>query len=373
MKKKVFTSLGLMSGTSMDGVDLSLIRSDGNDEFLSILDDYCEFDETLRKNLINLREKIVLVEDLVKYSNELNFLERQITLFHAKIVEKVIEDYNDKIDLIGFHGQTIFHKPDKKVSRQLGDGKLLSQILKKIVISNFREKDINNDGQGAPLTPIFHKLLSNIILKKFKTNTELNFLNIGGISNLTHVGNNFFAFDIGPGNCLIDEWVRKNSKNKYDKNGYFADIGKIDKFILNQAIDNFNINSYDKSLDVNDFDLSFARGLDLYNGCATITNFSAYLISEGIKTVNKKNSDNFFLVCGGGRKNKKLIEDINEYLAEIKIKLKNIDDYGFNGDFIESQAFAYLDIRSFLKLPITFPKTTRCKSPSSGGTIYKNF
>ena len=374
MKKKLFTAIGLMSGTSIDGVDLSLIKSDGNNEFVSILDNYCEYEGKLREKIISLRKKINLPEDLKKYSNDLNDLEREITLFHSKLIIETIKNYKEEIDLIGFHGQTIFHNPEQKITKQLGDGNLLSQLTKKIVINNFRSKDIQNGGQGAPLAPIFHKLISKMINEKYRINFPINFLNIGGITNITHVGNRLYACDVGPGNSLIDEWIRKNSKNNYDDGGKFAYQGKIDELILNQAIENFKIETYDRSLDVNDFDLSFIRGLGIEDGSATITNFTAYLISKGIEYVIKKNKDKgTYFLCGGGRKNKKLIEDINNHLNDKEIKLENIDEYGFDGDFIESQTFAYLAIRSFLELPISFPETTRCNSPTIGGTINKNF
>ena len=376
MKKKVFTAIGLMSGTSMDGVDLSLIKSDGNNEFISILDNYCEFEEKLRENLVSLRKKIHSLDDLNKHTEELNDLEREITLFHSKIIDEIIKNYDGNIDLIGFHGQTIFHNPEKKISKQLGDGKLLSQLTKKIVINNFRDEDLKNGGQGAPLTPIFHKLISGIINQKYSIDFPINFINIGGITNMTQITkSNLYACDIGPGNCLIDEWIRKKSKKKFDENGSISSIGKINNLILNQAIDNFSIKSYDQSLDVNDFDISFVRGLELEDGSATLNNFSAYLISKGIEYVIKKtkNAEGTYLVCGGGRKNKKLIENIDKYLKDKKIQLKNIDAYGFNGDFIESQAFGYLAIRSYLQLPISFPETTRCKNPTTGGALNKNF
>ena len=247
---------------------------------------------------------------------------------------------------------------------------------------DFRQNDLKNGGQGAPLTPVFHNLLANIIFEKHKDKFP-NFLNIGGISNITNtvkdndnLKTNIQAFDIGPGNCLIDEWIRNNSNKKFDEDGLIAKSGKIDKLILNQAIDNFHFKSYKESLDVKDFDISFVRGLSLEDGCATLTNFTAYIISEGIKfsiEKNKSNTNNY-LICGGGRKNTFLIKYIADYLANIKnISLNSIDKYDYNGDFVESQAFGFLAIRTYLNLPITFPDTTGCKKPCIGGKIVKNF
>tara|TARA_B100001063_G_scaffold187563_1_gene177843 strand:- start:384 stop:1526 length:1143 start_codon:yes stop_codon:yes gene_type:complete len=378
---KIYTALGLMSGTSMDGVDASIIKSDGADQFTNIYDEYYEFDTKIYKNLIELRKLIFTHEHLNNFSKEINDLERELTLFHNTIINEISSKYNGNIDIIGFHGQTIFHNPQKQITRQLGDGNLLSQLSKKIVIYDFRKNDLLNKGQGAPLTPIYHYLLSDNIRKKF--NDKFSFINIGGISNITIIkeytdssNKKIEAFDIGPGNCLIDEWIRKNSNLKYDKDGLIGQSGKINRLILNHAIDNFNILSYEQSLDVKDFDTNFAKGLSLEDGCATVTNFTAYLISEGLKSLNRKNKKMFnkYLMCGGGRKNKFLVSLINQYLEnENNIILKQIDDYNFNGDFIESQAFGYLAIRSYLGLPISFPSTTRCQSPSTGGIIAKNF
>ena len=151
MKKKVFNSLGLMTGTSMDGVDLSLIKSDGYNQFTCVLDKYIEFDGVLRESLINIREKLDNIDDLDRFSDEINEIEKKITLFHAEIIKNTFNDNEVEIDLIGFHGQTVFHKPEKKISKQLGDAKLLSQLTKKIVVNNFRQQDLLNGGQGAPL------------------------------------------------------------------------------------------------------------------------------------------------------------------------------------------------------------------------------
>ena len=381
MKKKIFAALGIMTGTSLDGVDLSLIKSDGINEFEAILDDYFEFNKNIQKKTEKLRDQISNIDDLDTYSKDLNQLEREITIFIGEIINEFIEKNTLEIDLIGFHGQTIFHDSSKKISIQLGNGNLLSSITKKIVINNFRQKDLLNGGQGAPLAPIYHKLISTIINKKHKIEFPINIINIGGITNITKIINNevdisknIFAFDIGPGNCLIDGWIKKNSSKRFDRNGEFAKSGNIDKLILNQAIDNFSGNNFDTSLDVKNFDFSFAKGLSIEDGCATITKFTAYLIAEGVNFVNHicNRNSKYNLICGGGRKNDYLIDCIRENLSKDLI-LEKIDTYGFDGDYIESQAFAYLAIRSYLGLPISFPNTTKCNEPTSGGEINKNF
>ena len=385
--EKNYTALGLMSGTSMDGVDASTIFSDGNTGVVtSIKNQYFEYDKDLYQKLTNLRDKITNSKDLKNLFDDLNSIEKEITLFHAKIVNEMIQSHSKfEIDLVGFHGQTIFHNAEEKTSVQLGDGKLLSQLIKKKVVYNFRQNDLKNGGQGAPLTPIFHQnLLRNINLEWWPVVA----LNIGGISNATSVSRVYpsnltddnkdyklFAEDIGPGNCLIDEWIRKNSKYRYDKDGLIAKSGKVNELIFNQAVENFLHldSSKNKSLDVKDFDISFVRGLSLEDGAATLTHFTARLIGSGLINFMMKSyaprmevlSKATCLVCGGGRKNKLLIDILKKNL-NIK-ELLSIDEHGIDGDFIESQAFAYLAIRSFLKKPITFPETTGATRPISGG------
>ena len=377
-----YTALGLMSGTSMDGVDVSIIKSDGNREYSSILDKYFEYDDELIQKLIKIRDKLNSSGELDTNKEEINSIEKDITLFNAKAVNETLATSETKIDLIGFHGQTIFHDPSKKITKQLGDGKLLSQLTKIKVVYNFRQNDLKNGGQGAPLTPIFHNALANKINKKFNLEFPINILNIGGIANITSTVDdkdlckisNIYACDIGPGNCLIDKWIRKNSNNKYDNEGSLAESGKTDELILNQALDNFDVYPYyDKSLDVKDFDIFFAKGLSLENGVSTITDFTAKLISSGINYVHdvKQSSMSRWLVCGGGRKNKYLLKSIKNNFE--KLYIDPIEKYEVDGDFIESQAFAYLAIRSIEGMPISFPSTTRCKKPLTGGVIVKNF
>ena len=379
---KIYTAMGLMSGTSLDGVDVSIIKSDGDREFSSILDSYFEYDQDLIEKILKIREKITNPEGLNRYLDEIKSLEREITLFHVKAVNETLQMSKSNVDLIGFHGQTIFHDPEKKITKQLGDGRLLSQLIKKKVVYNFRQNDLKNGGQGAPLTPIFHNTLANKLNEKFNLKFPINILNIGGISNITctvdwkdsECKNKILAYDIGPGNCLIDEWIRKNSKKKYDKDGFLASSGKTDKLIFNQALENFTENSsYKKSLDVNDFDVFFAKGLSLENGAATITDFTAKLIADGMNYAHGKDHPNIYkwLVCGGGRKNKYLLQSIKNNFE--KISIDPIDQYEINGDFVESQAFAFLAIRSLEGMPISFPSTTRCKDSITGGVIVENF
>ena len=183
--EKIYTALGLMSGTSLDGIDVSIIESDGIREYSSILDMYFEYDSKIIKKILEIRDKIVTIEDLNSNSLKINSLEKDITLFHAEAVKETIIKSKSTIDMIGFHGQTIFHNPQKKITKQLGDGNLLSQLTKKKVIYNFRQNDLENGGQGAPLAPIFHNALANKINKKFNLEFPINILNIGGISNIT--------------------------------------------------------------------------------------------------------------------------------------------------------------------------------------------
>ena len=381
---KSYYSLGLMSGTSMDGVDASIIQTDCGSMYEVILDKYYKYDDDLLNDLTSLRAKINSPEDLKIFFSEIKLLEKKITLFHAEVANKIMKEVEVKIDFIGFHGQTIYHNSDKKISKQLGDGNLLSQLTKKTVIYDFRQNDIKNGGQGAPLTPVFHSMLEY----KFKLAPSI-ILNIGGIVNATTFWEtgSFLATDIGPGMCLIDKWIRLNTKKKYDENGALAALGKI-SMNLDFELDTFFHSenkdlkkNYIKSFDINDFDIAFVRGLSLEDGAATLTEYTAKIIFHYflyiIEITKKKiNYAPIIILCGGGRKNTFLVERLKKEIATNFANsnaVKMIDDYGIDGDFVESQAFAYLAVCSYLKLPITFPNTTGCKKPSTGGVIIKNF
>ena len=378
---KSYYSLGLMSGTSMDGVDASIIQTDGKSKYKAILDKYFEYPKDIFKDLTTLRDKIKSSKDLKRFEKQIKSIEKEITLFHAKAANEIIKKNKVNVDFIGFHGQTIFHSPKAKITKQLGDGELLSALTKKKVVYDFRQNDLKNGGQGAPLTPIFHGLIAF----KHKLIPPNIFINIGGIANMTYlgsqiteeggsVGTEWSAHDLCLGNCLIDQWIRTRSKKNFDKDGKIALSGKINKAVLTHALNNYYESELfwglqNKSMDPRDFDLFFARGLSLEDGAATLTEYTADILAKSLDEYSKS-FDSKIILTGGGRKNKFLIKRLREK-SHYAVLL--IDDYGIDGDFVESQAFAYLAIRSYLKLPISFPETTGCIKPSTGGIIIKNY
>ncbi len=361
-----FIALGLMSGTSLDGIDASIIKSDGENNLDIIDNKYFNYPEEFRKRLssfiLNINNKADVEDNISTYKS----LDRDLTLYHSKISKKIISENNLNIQLIGFHGQTIIHKPKDGYSIQMGDANLLSQELKEKVIFNFRANDIKNGGEGAPLTPVYHELL----IKKFKINNPTLILNIGGISNYTYCFKNILAAkDIGPGNVLIDEYLKKTKGINYDRNGNIASSGNINKDVINQFYEHEFYNTQEKhSFDRKEFDFSFVKGLEFEDAVATLTYFTALIISQNIK----KNFDNEIeiILCGGGRKNITLVNHIKKLL---KFKIKLIDEFSIDGDFIESQAFAYLSIRSYLNKIISYPTTTNVLNPVTGGEIKINY
>ncbi len=362
--EKNLSALGFMSGTSGDGVDCSIIKSNGKDTINIKYNRFDPYPINLSKKIHRLKECILEKRDLLKYSSAIKELEEEITNFHINIAIRVNEEID--YDLIGFHGHTIYHNSDEKISKQIGIGTNLSKATNKTVIYDFRQSDIKNGGEGAPLSPIYHLALIKSLFNENSIKVPSSILNIGGIANITEIDKDFkiTSSDIGPGNCLIDKWIRKNSDKLFDNNGNFAKKGKIDKFIFDQYLDNFYYSrvNYKRSLDTNDFDISFAKGLSLENGATTLTEITSELLS-------KKLGNNDIYICGGGRKNEFLIDSLKN---KVKNKIIDIDDLNIDGDYIESQAFALLAIRSYLGLPISFPSTTNCKAPTIGGIIVKN-
>ena len=364
---KNFYSLGLMSGTSMDGIDASIIKSDG-EQFIEIIDDlYLKYNDQLK---LKLKQAVDLCTSKDKFnllSKSINEIEKEITLSHIEACNLIIgRNNNINVNLIGFHGQTILHKPDEGYSIQIGDSKLLLKNTKKTVVSNFRTNDILNGGQGAPLAPIYHHLL----LKKNNLNLPSAIINIGGISNITYVGkdNKILSYDTGPGNILIDKWVSSKTKKDYDEDGLIAKSGKINEDKLKKLLNKpYYKKKIPKSLDIKDFDIKDLNNMSIEDGSATLSMLTVESICKAVNSLDK-NIDTI-LFCGGGRKNNFIMSNIKK---KIKAKVSLIDEFGVNGDFVESQTFAYLAIRSYLKKFITFPNTSGVKKPCLGGVLFKN-
>ena len=332
---KIYTALGLMSGTSMDGVDASIIQSDGKSNYKAILDRYFEYPKNIYNNLTTLRDKIRSSKDLKKHQKQIKSVEKEITIFHAESVNKILKKTTANVDFIGFHGQTIFHNGEEKITRQLGDGKLLSKLTKRKVVYDFRQNDLKKGGQGAPLTPIFHKLL----VEQNKIKTPVIILNIGGITNYTLVYKDIippiyttsnwknkkktkqhclFSGDTGPGNCLIDQWIREHSDNAFDKDGKIALSGKINKKIVRNALVwTHEKNSYDVK-DFNDVFYDFQK-LSLKDGAASLAEYTAETILNYLNFIFKNrfwNKNLHFLISGGGRKNNFLVNRIKNKIKK---------------------------------------------------------
>ena len=367
INKKRYIVLGIMSGTSMDGLDCSVIETDGHDYNNILLEQTFNYSfkyikelkkiikylpETKNKQLIYSKKKEIIVNnELIKIIK--NFL-------------KISENNKININLIGFSGQTIYHNPVEKYSLQLGSGKLIHKKTKIPTVSNFRENDLKNNGQGAPIGSFYHEH----ILKKIKGYNAI--INIGGVSNITYIyKKKLLSYDICQGNALIDDLCYHFFKKNYDLNGCIAKKGEIIKEILNKYKKNdFFLKKYPKSLDRNYFNayLKILKKQDPYNAVKTASMMTVIGIIENIKLINL-NFDSIVLT-GGGRNNLFIFNKIKERIKNLNIKVSKIDSYGLDGDMIESQMFGYIAVRSIKKLPLSLPTTTGVLKPTSGGRLF---
>ena len=360
---KIFYAIGAMSGTSADGIDISLIRTDGLNYFRPIESLSISFDSSLQKEILHFSRTFKNKKNHFKLIE----IEKIITEKYILAIKQILAKSKLKsshISILGLHGQTVFHDPKNRISLQLINASKIAKYFNIKTISDFRENDINNGGEGAPLVPVFHKLL----MKYLKVSLPSIFINIGGISNITFLSkkNELIAFDSGPGMCLLDDYVEQNSNRKFDKGGKYSSIGNINYKILKKVMsDKYFKIKYPKSIDRNYFKLKDFKNLNFHDACATISMFTVKAIISGINKINKKYESIY--IMGGGSKN----FFIHKELSKITQKdVKSINIKGLKDLYIESQAFAYLAARSITGLPISYPKTTGVKKPASGG---KNF
>jgi len=354
---KPLWALGLMSGTSADGIDGALVQTDG-ERILSFGSTY------FKPYSKGLRDRI-----LKAYGHppgpEIASLERELTEQHAKVVHTFLKNA-PKVDLIGFHGQTLFHNPPRLQgeigeTHIIGGGPLLASLTNLPVVDQFRLNDIAHGGQGAPFVPVFHQALAKDLPK------PLVVLNIGGVANITWIGKELLAFDTGPGNGLMDDWIRKYTDLLWDEEGKIAVTGQVNEEILQKWLMHpYFHQKPPKSLDRNTFKdcLTDISEISFENGVATLTAFTAASIEKAWSYFPEK--PRLLLVAGGGAYNSTLLTMIED---RVKCPLMKASDKGWNADALEAQAFGFLAVRSLRSLPLSFPGTTGVPYPLTGGRV----
>lgn len=349
-KTNIFQVIGCMSGTSVDGVDLALLETDGKDHIVPL--DFSGFDYTAKE-----RETIKAAFGLSD-PNDPKVIAASNAVTSAHI--RAIKEFGHPADLIGFHGQTIFHAPQDGVTVQIGDATRLAAETGIKVIHDFRSADVAAGGEGAPLLPLYHAARLHD-----KANPSA-ILNIGGVANVTWIhGTDILAFDTGPGNALIDDVMIGATGHPFDKDGALAAIGTIDHPRLNEWLDNLYFKAKPpKSLDRDAFAHCDITNMAVEDAIATLTAFTAYSIAAA--TEHFPRAAAHWYVTGGGRKNKTLMALLSDIL---KTPIQSAEDLDWNGDAIEAEGFAYLAVRSALGLPLSLPTTTGCAQPLSGGEI----
>jgi anhydro-N-acetylmuramic acid kinase len=367
-------AVGLMSGTSMDGIDAAMIETDGETiaEFgpTAFLAYPAAFRREIGAGLDDARA-IVRREER---PGRLAALERALTLRHAEAVRALLDrapaEWRNP-DVIGFHGQTVLHRPDAGVTVQLGDGALLARETGIPVVYDMRAEDMREGGQGAPLVPAYHAALARALPAPYAAMAPVVFVNIGGISNITYVGEGDpVAFDTGPGNALIDQWVAREGGVPFDADGRIASEGSVVHAVVERYLDNpFFGKPGPKSLDRGDFTLAEADGLELADGARTLAAVSAEAILRSVQHLPAR--PRLWIVAGGGRRNPHILSDLQAGAARTGAEVVLAEDAGLRGDFIEAEAWAYLAVRSLNGLPLTFPTTTGCRRAVSGGVLAK--
>ena len=350
----------MMTGTSMDGIDISLVKTNGKDLIRLNKNYFYRYSNKTKDFLLSILNKDIKVNLERK-----KYLDQIITDEHYKALKNL--DIVNKSDLIGFHGQTIYHNPNIKTSIQLGDPKKLAKMLNKNVVFDFRSNDIQLGGQGAPLAPVYHQF----IIESLNLELPSCILNIGGVANLTFWdGKTLIGFDTGPGNALMDNYIKTTSNKYFDKDGIIASKGLPNKKIIKKFINNsFFRKCPPKSLDRNSF-IDFYNeliniNLSVPNTMATLAELTIESIVIALNFLPEK--INNILVTGGGCRNNYLMKQLKDRL---NINFINENEIDIKFDYIESELIAFLSARSLYNLPFTFPTTTGISEMSSGGKVY---
>jgi len=365
------TAIGLMSGTSMDGIDAALIHSDG--EYLLEVgpSQFFPFNEETRNLILVAIDEAKTITNRDQCTKAMQEAELAITDSHIVAVKAFLEEIemaSKDIDVIGFHGQTVLHRPDEALTVQLGVGQTLAKATGIDVVYDMRANDMANGGQGAPLIPAYHQALAN----QLQLSRPIVFVNIGGISNITYVdAYELIAFDVGPGNALVDQWVQLNAGIPYDDGGEIASRGKVNKALADKYLSNdFFKKPGPKSLDRNDFLPPEAGSVGLEDGARTLAHVTAAAILKSVEHIPEP--PKLWVISGGGRHNPYIMSDLKELAAGMQADVIASDEVKLDGDSMEAEAWGYLAIRALKKLPLTFPKTTGVSEPVSGGVLCKS-
>ncbi|VXC50257.1 anhydro-N-acetylmuramic acid kinase [Sphingomonas sp. 8AM] len=357
-------AIGLMSGTSLDGIDAALIETDGQQVVRHIAFRGEPYSDAARAQLAEATA-LALTYPRPRASPPLVDAAALITRTHALAVQKLLRDAGAlpaDIGVIGFHGQTVAHRPDRRWTWQIGDGQMLADVTGIRTVADFRSADVAAGGQGAPLLPIYHAALAAGL------DGPVAILNLGGVANITLIdaGAAIAAFDTGPANGLIDSWVEQESGARFDKNGALAASGRVDETVLTAMLDHpFFDTPYPKSLDRNDFTIQPARGLSAADGAATLTAFTAATVAQALTLLPVQ--PRRLLVAGGGRHNPAMMRMIADRTG---LTPEPVDALGWHGDGLEAEGFAYMAVRTLAGLPISFPGTTGVPHAMPGGTMF---
>jgi anhydro-N-acetylmuramic acid kinase len=350
-------ALGLMSGTSVDGVDVALIETDG--------ERIQSFGPVLTVAYPDEVRRVIRAAFGAEQPNAATAAaEQAVTAAHVEAVQRWSATHGvalSTLDVVGFHGQTITHRPEKRFTWQIGDGAVLAKALGMRVVNDLRGADVAAGGQGAPLAPVYHAALARDLTR------PLAVVNVGGVANVTWVGADdaLLAFDTGPGNAPIDDWCARRAGVRFDTDGALAGAGKVDRTRLERFSEHrYFAKKPPKSLDRGDFNDSWAEGLSAADGAATLTRGTTRAIALAARHFPAPVAH--WVICGGGARNPTLLKAIAE---ETRGRVATADSLGWNGDALEAQAFAFLAVRSLRGLPISFPGTTGAPRPMTGGKL----
>jgi anhydro-N-acetylmuramic acid kinase len=366
-KGGVVKSIGLMSGTSLDGIDAAIVETDGEGFVSTGPALNLPYDAALRAQLRSALDEAAETPVGTEMSASLRQTEAQITSAHADAVKKLLSDTGlnaDEIAYVGFPGQAILHRPRERRTWQLGDGAMLARETGISVVNDFRSADIASGGQGAPFASLYHEAL----VRSAGALVPMVVLNIGGVANVTYIGPDDYllAFDTGPGNALIDDWVMKHAGEPMDRDGALAEKGVVDQAAVMQMLEHpyFRLPP-PKALDRLDFTDEFVSGMSLENAVATLTALTVLSILRGTEHFPER--ERGWLVAGGGRHNQAMM---NSLRGVLRAPVLPAEKAGWRGDYLEAEAFAYLAVRSAKGLPLSYPQTTGVPKPMTGGRLH---